>query len=90
MFFEGDGALDPGVCVYLDGLSDGFHGNPETAARDRAIREQLRAKRYEVIEIAASDLSDRKAMRGHFFRLARLLVGLDRARTLRDTEEWLP
>jgi hypothetical protein len=88
VFFEGDGDLDPGVCIYLDGLSDGIHGKPETAARDRAIRETLRARRYEVIEIPASELSDRDAMRSHFFRLARLLMGLDDARRVRDEAEW--
>lgn len=88
VFFAGDGPHDPGICIYLDGLSDGIHGNPETAARDRAIREALRAERYEVIEIPASDLSDREAMRGHFFRLARVLVGLDQARRLRDDVAW--
>ncbi len=88
LFFAGDSPHDPGVCLYLDGLSDSIHGNPETAARDRAIREALRARRYEVIEIAASELSDRDAMRGHFFRLARLLCGLDRARQIRDEPGW--
>jgi hypothetical protein len=88
VFFAGDDAHDPGICIYLDGLSDGIHGNPETAARDRAIRETLRAHRYEVIEIPASELTDREAMRGRFFRLARLLVGLDRAREVRDQTAW--
>lgn len=88
VFFAGDGPQDPGICVYLDGLSDGIHGNPETAARDRAIREALRAQRYEVLEVPATELSDREAMRGHFFKLARLLVGLERARTVRDEPSW--
>jgi len=90
VFFAGDDAQDPGICIYLDGLSDGIHGNPETAARDRAIREALRARRFEVIEIPASELSDRDAMRSHIFRLARLLVGPERARDLRADDSWFP
>ena len=50
VFVAGDGPQDPGICVYLDGLSDGIHGNPETATRDRAMREALRAQRYEVLD----------------------------------------
>ena len=47
---------DEGACIYLDGLSQHLHGNPETAERDREIRTWLRNTGYEVIEIAASEL----------------------------------
>jgi hypothetical protein len=86
--FPGDDPGDPGVCVYLDGLSQHIHGNPETVAQDRAIREELRARHYEVFEIPASDLDDRDAMARHFFRLARVLLGKDTARGLRDNPSW--
>ena len=59
-----------GVCIYLDGLSRHIHGNPETAERDRRIRDWLRSNGYEVIEIAVSDLHDKWAMEKHFRRLA--------------------
>jgi SOS-response transcriptional repressor LexA len=88
VFFPGDDPADPGVCVYLDGLSEHIHGNPRTAARDRAIRDELRSRHYEVFEIPASELFDCDAMARHFFRLARVLMGKDRARTLRDDPSW--
>jgi hypothetical protein len=87
-FFDLPSDEGPGVCIYLDGLSKHVHGNPETATRDRAIREQLRSLGYEVFEIAATDLDDRGAMRQHFFRLGRILIGRERARELRGDDAW--
>ena len=87
-FFPGDDDRDPGVCVYLDGLSVAIHGDPRRQAADRAIREELRARHYEVLEIAASDLDDRGKMAQHFFKLARVLLGRDRARDIRDRGDW--
>lgn len=87
-YFPEDDPDAPGVCIYLDGLSREIHGNPETQARDRAIREQLRALGYEVFEIAASDLSDREKMRNIFFRLGRLILDRSEARRLRDEPDW--
>ncbi|HHV61974.1 MAG TPA: DEAD/DEAH box helicase [Firmicutes bacterium] len=87
-FFPGDDDDDPGICVYLDGLSEHIHGNPATAARDRAIRDELRARGYEVREIPASDLDDRDAMARHFFGLARILLGKERAREIREDRGW--
>ena len=51
---------DEGVCIYLDGLSEHLHGNPETAERDREFRTWLRNRGYEVIEIAANELDDER------------------------------
>ena len=85
-FFESDD--EEGVCIYLDGLSTHIHGNPATRQRDRQIREELRSRFYEVFEIPNGDLEDRAAMRRHFFRLGRILLGKDRARALRDHVDW--
>lgn len=87
-FFAGDDKRDPGVCIYLDGLSARIHGNPERRAADRAIREELRSRNYEVLEIAGTDLDDRAKMAQHFFKLGRLLFGPDRARDIRDRADW--
>jgi hypothetical protein len=86
-FFPGQDG-EPGVCVYLDGLSDGIHGKPETAAKDAQLREALRNRGYEVVAIAASELSDRDAMSRYVTRLARYLMGPDRAREVRESPEW--
>lgn len=79
---------EAGLCVYLDGLSSHLHGNPATREQDRAIRDTLRSRGYEVIEIAATQLTDRAAMIRHFARIARNLIGRDRAREVRDDDSW--
>lgn len=77
------------IFVYLDGLSEHIHGNPETAERDTQIRMQLRAEDHDVLEITAHDLDDQQAMRRHFKRLARLLVGREKAKSVdAEAETW--
>jgi len=87
-FFEDPAERYEGICVYLDGLSEHIHGNPETRQRDRQIREKLRNDFYEVIEIAATDLTDAAAMQRHFYRLGRLLLGKEEAERFRDDAAW--
>jgi hypothetical protein len=88
-FFFGDPeGEEPGVCVYLDGMSEHLHGNPETAERDRHIREQLRSMGYQVIEIPFGQMTDRQAMRGHFYRIGRFLLGRDDATRIREDLSW--
>jgi len=87
-FFAGEEPNEPSTCVYLDGLSQHIHGNPATRDRDRMIRERLRADGYDVLEIAATDLDDRGKMAQHFAKLARNLIGRDRAREIRDDASW--
>ncbi|MBM4073964.1 MAG: DUF1998 domain-containing protein, partial [Planctomycetes bacterium] len=81
-------ADDEGVCIYLDGLSQHLHGNPETAERDRRIRDWLRNNGYEVIEIAVSDLYDEGAMTRHFRKLAGYLSKPDLKERLRADASW--
>jgi hypothetical protein len=88
VFFEVPDGRKEGVCIYLDGMSRHLHGNPETAQRDREIREELRSQGYEVIEIPASNLSDPEAMRRTFFRIGQVLVGRDRANDIRENPSW--
>jgi ATP-dependent helicase YprA (DUF1998 family) len=87
-FFPGEDPEDPGIAVYLDGLSSAIHGNPATAQRDREIRGALGSRGYEVLQIAVSELNDRKAMQSYFFRIGRALVGKEFARKLRDEPLW--
>ena len=86
-FFAGD-EDEPGTVIYLDGLSAGIHGSPETQAKDYTIRTALRGQGFEVIEIAASDLSDKAAMTTHFFRLAKAILGREKAKVIRENPEW--
>jgi ATP-dependent helicase YprA (DUF1998 family) len=88
-FYKGDDPeYEPGVCIYLDGLSKHIHGNPQTRQRDRAIREELKVKNYEVIEIAATELFDKDAMTRYFYRLGRILIGKEHSQLIKDNQDW--
>ena len=87
-FFEDPSERFDGICLYLDGMSEAAHGNAATQRRDRAIREELRARSYEVFEIPYGHLSDPGAMRQLFFRLGRSLLGKERATAIRDDASW--
>ncbi|MFV1967439.1 MAG: helicase-related protein [Pirellulaceae bacterium] len=79
---------DRGVCIYLDGMSDALHGNPETAARDQEIRSWLRNNGYQVIEITYVELDDCNAMVRHFKKLGRYLEGKDLAKQVATDVSW--
>jgi len=87
-FFEDPSGRSEGVCIYLDGMSEHLHGNPSTARRDREIREELRQGAYEVFEIPHGDVFDEGAMRQLFFRLGRILIGKEKAESLRKDTGW--
>jgi hypothetical protein len=79
---------EPGLCLYMDGLSAHIHGNPATREQDLAIRQALRSLDYEVIEVAATQLHDRDAMVRHFHKIARILIGKDRAKSVKEDPSW--
>ena len=87
-YFEDPGGRLDGICIYLDGMSRHIHGNPATQRRDREIREELRNRGYEVLEIPFGHLTDREAMVRHFYRLGRIMLGRESADGLRSTPEW--
>ncbi len=87
-FYDDPAARYEGLCIYLDGLSRYIHGNPEAQRRDARIREELRSRDYEVLAIAASHLTDRDEMAGHFGRIARFLIGKERAKSVREDTSW--
>ena len=88
VFFEVPDGRKEGVCLYLDGMSEHLHGNPQTAQRDRQIREMLRNEGYEVIEIPVGNLDDRESMRRHFYRIGQVLLGKEQAVRIRDNPGW--
>jgi ATP-dependent helicase YprA (DUF1998 family) len=77
-----------GLCIYLDGMSRRLHGDPARQQADRRIRQELRNRSYEVVEITYAQLFDRDAMRQHFFRIGRFLLGKETALKLRDEPTW--
>lgn len=87
-FYALDDEDEPGICIYVDGLSASIHGNPERRRMDRVLREELQARGYVVIELAASELADREAVARAFSRVARKLSGSERARALRADTSW--
>jgi hypothetical protein len=83
-FYEPRNDAYEGLCIYLDGMGRHLHGRPETRDKDRDIREELRNRGYEVVEIQYGQLTDPDAMRQHFFRIGRFLLGKEAAQRIRD------
>ncbi|HNH45766.1 MAG TPA: DUF1998 domain-containing protein, partial [Myxococcota bacterium] len=79
---------EPGICIFLDGMSGQIHGNPEQAGRDRHLRESLRSEGYEVIEVRSFDLEDRKAMTGALARIAKYLMLRERQQAIKNDTSW--
>lgn len=77
-----------GVCIYLDGMSEHLHGNAQTAAKDRQIRQELLNTDYEVIEIQFQELYDKTVMREHMRRIAKAVVGRAKAKELAGDDGW--
>ena len=67
--------LYEGICVYLDGMSDRLHGNPQTATKDTQIRAELESKGYVVVAIPVSSLTDKSYMHNKIRAIGRLVVG---------------
>jgi ATP-dependent helicase YprA (DUF1998 family)/rubrerythrin len=76
------------VAIYLDGMSQHIHGNPQTAERDRIIRAQLREMNWEVMSITAHELHDHGAMAKHFKALARYLDRGDLRASVPEQIDW--
>ncbi len=79
---------EPGVCVYVDGMSAHIHGNDDQAAKDRFLRERLRSLGYEVFELRSHDLDDRPLIVRTIAKIALLLVGKEKQRAVRDDNSW--
>lgn len=77
-----------GLCLYLDGMSQDIHGNPDAQAQDKAIRDHLRNEGYEVVELTVHDLDDQKAVTDAFKRIARFAFGRPKAKELQDNPDW--
>lgn len=88
-FFEARNSdVYAGLCIYLDGMAGHLHGRAETRQRDREIREELRNQDYEVVEIPFGNLTDPSAMRHHFFKIGRFLLGRFEAQRFKNDDTW--
>jgi hypothetical protein len=87
-FYAGDEADEPGICIYLDGMAGHIHGNPETAEKDRFLRETLRSRGYELVEVRSFELDDKNAVVAAITRIAKYLIGKEKQRALREDTAW--
>lgn len=87
-YFHAPNEQYTGVCIYLDGMSSHIHGNSETAGKDRMIREELRNKDYEVIEIMYQQLFDKVSMNSHMRKIAKAVMGITKAKEVESDDSW--
>jgi hypothetical protein len=87
-FYPGEEADEPGIAIFLDGMSGHIHGNPEQAEHDRFLREKLRSLGYEVVEVRSFELDDKAAVVAAVSRIAKYLLGKERQRAVRDDSSW--
>jgi SOS-response transcriptional repressor LexA len=87
-FYAGDDADEPGIAIYLDGMAGHIHGNAEQADKDRFLRETLRSRGYEVVEVRSFELDDKNAVVTAIARIAKYLIGKEKQRALRDDTAW--
>ncbi len=50
---------DQRIPIYIDGLSEGIHGNPLQPQKDKLLRAKAQAKGYRILEIPAEALHDK-------------------------------
>ena len=88
-FFPCEDEDEPGVCVYLDGMSAHIHGNDEQAQKDQFLRGKLRELDYEVVVVRSSEIDDPEAVVKHIARIAKYVVGKLKSKQLKQDRSWL-
>lgn len=86
-YYPGDDD-EPGICIYLDGQSTRIHGDPAQVAKDKFLRDQLRSRGYEVVEVQSFTLDDRDGIVAVIAKIAKYLVGKEKQRELRADTGW--
>jgi hypothetical protein len=87
-FYEGEDEDEPGICIYLDGMSGHIHGNPEQAEKDKAIRAKLDSLGYEVVVVRSFELEDKTAVVRAIARIAKYLVGRQKRKEIKADTSW--
>lgn len=88
VYFHAPNDQYEGVCVYLDGMSEHLHGNAQTAAKDRQIRDELLNTDYEVVAIQYQEIYDKTVMRTHMRRIAKAVAGKAKAKEVEASDQW--
>ncbi|MFH1532056.1 MAG: DEAD/DEAH box helicase [Pseudomonadota bacterium] len=68
---------DQKVLVFIDGMSEEYHGNPAQRAADRVKRAKCRLQGYSVVEITREELQDSSALAYKLEEIAIYLGALD-------------
>jgi hypothetical protein len=63
------------VLIFVDGLSEGIHGNPQQQARDRLKRRKAQMAGWQVLPISAQGLGDHEMLRVFLDELSMVLNG---------------
>ena len=87
-FYAGEDQVDPGTCIFLDGMSGHIHGNPEHAEQDAAIRAKLDNLGYQVVVVRSFELDDKAAVVRAVARIAKYLVSREEHRAVKEDTSW--
>jgi hypothetical protein len=63
-----------GICLYKDGMSTRYHGDPERSRIDAQIQDELDVLGYQVRRITENELTDRESLRRLYRWLGRRLL----------------
>jgi len=69
-------------------MSEHLHGNAQTVAKDRQIRDELLNTDYEVVAIQYQELYDKTVMRTHMRRIAKAVAGRVKAQEVEANDGW--
>lgn len=64
---------DKKVLIYIDGMGEDLHGDPDRAMRDKLLRAKARMKGFQIVEITAEALQDPGSLAVHLELLAMYL-----------------
>ena len=87
-FYESDDEDEPGICIYLDGMSTHIHGNPHQQAKDIMLREALRNQDYNVIAIPSDQLYEKESMVKVLSKITKYLLGKGASKALKQDTAW--
>jgi hypothetical protein len=89
VYFHAPNDQYEGVCAYLDGMGEHLHGNAQTVAKDRQIRDELLNTDYEVVAIQYQEIYGKAVMRTHMRRIAKAVAGKAKAKEVEASDAWL-
>ncbi|MFV8754270.1 DEAD/DEAH box helicase [Nannocystaceae bacterium ST9] len=83
-FFADPHERTEGMCIYVEGR----WSDHEAQQHARQVRRELEARQFDVIELPATKLAEREAMRTIMTRVARFVGGRERGQAIREDDSW--